>query len=200
MRTAAAAACLLSAAAATRARALQVTTQLEMYTSRNCSEGTLNATIDLAARNESLCTQCWDRCAEEGTTGFPSMRLRGPGKVAIQGNCAGKFAYAGGWSDDLEVIVSGACGVMGPVVVDGRPRPLPGGQRSSNLPGGTLGAAVSGLRLVCVTRGAIGHRWFTHGAVPEQLDVAASAHKWPREGRPELRRARRAGRRPEAKL
>ena len=107
---------------------------------------------------------------------------------------------AGGWSDDLEVIVSGACGVMGPVVVDGRPRPLPGGQRSSNLPGGTLGAAVSGLRLVCVTRGAIGHRWFTHGAVPEQLDVAASAHKWPREGRPELRRARRAGRRPEAKL
>ena len=99
MRTAAAAACLLSAAAATRARALQVTTQLEMYTSRNCSEGTLNATIDLAARNESLCTQCWDRCAEEGTTGFPSMRLRGPGKVAIQGNCAGKFAYAGGWSD-----------------------------------------------------------------------------------------------------
>ena len=94
MRTAAAAACLLSAAAATRARALQVTTQLEMYTSRNCSEGTLNATIDLAARNESLCTQCWDRCAEEGTTGFPSMRLRGPGKVAIQGNCAG-LVYEG---------------------------------------------------------------------------------------------------------
>ena len=72
---------------------------LEMFTSKNCSEGTLNTTIDISAHNESLCTQCWDRCAEKGTVGFRSMRLRGPGKIAIQGNCAGQYAYAGGWSD-----------------------------------------------------------------------------------------------------
>ena len=27
------------------------------------------------------------------------MRLRGPGRVAVQGNCVGQYAYAGGWRD-----------------------------------------------------------------------------------------------------
>ena len=53
--------------------------------------------------------------------------------------CCADHRNDGGWSDDLEVVVSAACGVMG-AVDDG---PLPGGALSPNLPGGTLGPDVS---------------------------------------------------------
>ena len=58
-------------------------------------------TIAITTHTEPLCTKCWDHCAsmQDGAPGFPSMKLVGPGRVAVQGNCAGKFAYAGGWSD-----------------------------------------------------------------------------------------------------
>jgi hypothetical protein len=79
----------------------------------------------------------------------------------------------GGWSgENFEVVVSAACGV----VVD--PALQDVGAQSPNLPNGRLGPDVSGLRLVCVDKGVIGHRWFTHDSVPESVDPAADAQAW----------------------
>jgi hypothetical protein len=75
---------------------------LDMYSVKDCN-GTPNMTIQISSHNETLCSGCWDRCAWQQQTGrrdgFPSMRLRGPGKIAVNGNCIGRYAYAGGWSD-----------------------------------------------------------------------------------------------------
>eukprot|EP01047_Picozoa_sp_COSAG01_P043144 COSAG01_NODE_3814_length_5671_cov_3.182161_1_plen_202_part_00 len=75
---------------------------LDMYSVKDCN-GSPNMTIQISSHVETLCTGCWDRCAWQQQTGrhdgFPSMRLRGPGKIAVNGNCIGRYAYAGGWSD-----------------------------------------------------------------------------------------------------
>ena len=76
---------------------------LDMWTTHNCS-GPPNMTVPISSHNESLCTGCWDHCAwmqkDKANKGsFPSMKLRGPSKVAVNGNCIGKYGYAGGWSD-----------------------------------------------------------------------------------------------------
>ena len=94
----------------------------------------------------------------------------------------------------MEVVVSAACGV----VVD--PSLLEFGQPSPNIGNGRLGSDVSGarvilpyvrvctrpqrvgvlagLRLVCVDKGIVGHKWFTHDNVPDSVDPAADAQAW----------------------
>jgi hypothetical protein len=89
---------VLALPAGSAASTTMTTTVLEFYTTRNCT-GAANATVDIAAHNETLCSGCWDKCAHMDAPSYPSMRLRGPGRIAVQGNCVGKFSYAGGWSD-----------------------------------------------------------------------------------------------------
>ena len=74
------------------AHASQASLLVDFYHASDCS-GSPNATIDISVANESRCTQCWDRCA--ANTGYSAFKLRGAGRVAINGNCVGEFAYVG---------------------------------------------------------------------------------------------------------
>lgn len=115
---------------------------------------------------------------EARTTLFPKLKAAGVTKWF-----SGHYhRNAGGWSDDMEVIVSAACGVMGAV----NDQPLPGGQLSPNLKNGKLGQDVSGLRLVCVDKEVVGHKWFAHADVPEEVDPVADARSWAAQGRPDI--------------
>ena len=124
-------------------------TLLDMYTARNCS-GAPGLTIDLTTHNESLCAGCWDRCAWSQRAGakanFASMRVRGPGRIAANGNCVGKYAYAGGWSD---ATLGGVCGEA-----DGCHE---GGVSAVIMCSGAIQGIQDDIHVWLLCRGAFGH-------------------------------------------
>jgi hypothetical protein len=68
--------------------------------------------------------------------------------------CGHYHRNAGGWDEGLEVVVSSAVGVH--LLDNGRD---PRGTGGFDFPE-AIGEATSGLRLVCVDRGRVGHKWF----------------------------------------
>ena len=86
--------------------------------------------------------------------------------------CGHYHRNAGGWDQNLEVVITSAVGTH--LVSSGRdPRGLDG----FTFPD-SIGEATAGMRLVCVDRGAVGHRWFTLDSVPSAVVPADAAAEW----------------------
>ena len=72
-------------------------TFLDLWLDGDCS-GPPDVSVDMSNSSAPRCENCWDRCAANSKTGYNSLKVRGEGAVAINGNCFGSYAYPGGWS------------------------------------------------------------------------------------------------------